>query len=53
MASIGNEHSSSRETGNDRITKRLNAVYANEEERMGLDSVLEYLQEASVPREEW
>jgi len=35
------------------ITEALNAVYANQDERLGLDPVLEYLQGASIAREEW
>jgi hypothetical protein len=35
------------------ITETLNAVYANQDERVDLDPVLEHLQDASIVREEW
>jgi len=42
-----------REHRNDGITEALNSVYADRDERLGLDPVLEYLQGASISREEW
>jgi len=42
-----------REHGHEGITDALNAVYENQEERVGLDPVLEYLQGASITREDW
>lgn len=35
------------------ITETLNAVYDKQDDMVGLDPVLEYLQGASVSREEW
>ncbi len=42
-----------REHGHEGITDALNAVYASQDERVGLDPVLEYLQGASISSEEW
>jgi len=35
------------------ITETLNTVYENRDDKPGLDPVLEYLQGASIAREEW
>jgi hypothetical protein len=42
-----------RERKNKGITEALNAVYGNENERLGLDPVLEHFQGASIVREDW
>jgi metal-responsive CopG/Arc/MetJ family transcriptional regulator len=42
-----------REHKNEGITESLNAVYANQNECVGLDPVLEHLQGASIVEEEW
>jgi metal-responsive CopG/Arc/MetJ family transcriptional regulator len=42
-----------REHKNEGITETLNTVYANQDERLGLDPVLEHLQGASIAQEEW
>jgi len=42
-----------REHRNKGITEALNAVYGNENERLGLDPVLEQFQGASVVRGDW
>ena len=38
---------------NDGITEALNAVYQCQDREEGLDPILEYLQGASIVREEW
>jgi len=35
------------------ITEALNAIYRDQDDRQGLDPVLDYLQGASIAREEW
>ena len=35
------------------ITEALNSIYENQDDELGLDPVLEYLQGASIAREEW
>ncbi len=42
-----------REHGREGITEALNGVYASQDEGVGVDPVLEYLQGASISKEDW